>query len=173
MKTYQGSLLRIAAFAQNSPGALLAIVNNQLCAGNDANMFVTLFCAVMDVVSGDLTYSNAGHLPPAHVRDSTVGSLALPKGPALGIFSDFSYANAQIRLESSDFILCFTDGITEAQTHRGEEFSENRLLALLDDRKHLPLVTLLDEIRGAVREFSGDQHLADDFTLMGVRRKEQ
>jgi sigma-B regulation protein RsbU (phosphoserine phosphatase) len=164
------SLMRVAAFGTTCPASLLEQLNEQLCAGNDANMFVTLFCGFLDVASGRIVYSNAGHLAPLHWGDSTMGCLPMPKGPVVGVIPGTAYSSYEVVLHEGDFVLCFTDGVSEAQTPAGEEFSEARLAELVGDAPDLPLEMLLHRVRQEVTRFVGDSRLADDCTLLAIRR---
>ena len=165
------SLMRIAAFSIPEPAALLERVNDQLCAGNDANIFVTLFCGMLDIETGHLTYSNAGHLPPLVVRAGRCEHLPLPKGTVIGVLPGIPYRNLETFLLSDELLLCFTDGVTEAQTPAGEEFTEPALARLIETQAPLPLESLLALVRAEVARFTGTTELADDCTLLAVRRR--
>ena len=165
------SLMRLAAFGAESPGALLTLINNQLCAGNHANMFVTVFCGFLDVATGHVAYSNGGHLAPlVRVRDR-LDFLALPRGPALGVLYGFAYGEGQCWLGVDDFLFCFTDGVTEAQSAAGEDYSEQRLHRRVEARAAVPLDALIADIRDEIRVYTGAGQLADDLTLLALRRK--
>jgi len=164
------SLMRLAAFGAESPAALLTLINNQLCAGNHANMFVTVFCGFLDVATGSVAYSNAGHLAPLVRVGDRLDFLALPRGPALGIMSGFSYGERQCRLGAADFLLCFTDGVTEAQSAAGEDYSEQRLQQRVEARASAPLEAMIADIRDEIRAYTGASGLADDLTLLALRR---
>lgn len=164
------SLMRIAAFNTESPGELLTLVNDQLCVGNDANLFVTLFCGVMDTRTGRVQFTNAGHLAPVLSSQGHIHLLPLPKGPALGMMSGFAYREAECDLHEGDFLLCYTDGITEAESAAGEEFTEVRLQELVRRMADSPLETMLDEARAAALAFTNADHFEDDLTLLALRR---
>jgi sigma-B regulation protein RsbU (phosphoserine phosphatase) len=166
-------LLRIAAFNVDTPGELLTLVNDQLCAGNDANLFVTLFCGVMDTASGHIEFSNAGHLPPLISHQGRIDALPLPKGAVMGVIPGYSYPNAQCQLHEGDIMLCYTDGITEAHSSTGEEFAEARLHELVQGLSDLPLEQVLQAVRAAVQAFTGDMYFEDDFTMLALRRTVQ
>ena len=68
------------------PGKVLSRVNEALCEGNDAGMFVTLFCGVLDLTTGELVYSNGGHNPPlAGGGNSDFAFLPVPRGMVVGM----------------------------------------------------------------------------------------
>lgn len=162
--------MRAAAIGTNYPANVLQQVNDQLCAGNDANMFVTLFCGFLEVANGRTVYSNGGHLAPLYWRGGQANLLDIPKGALIGVIPGAKYTKNEIVLDRGEFILCYTDGVTEAQTAAGEEYSELRLLSLLAQLADHPLATLLSGIRASVADYSGDRRLADDCTMLAIRR---
>jgi sigma-B regulation protein RsbU (phosphoserine phosphatase) len=164
------SLMRMAAFSLSDPAALLARINDQLCTGNDANMFITLFCGFLDVDTGRIDYSNAGHLAPIVFSNGTSRQMPLPKGMVIGVMPGIHYRRCEASLDQSDVLLCFTDGVTESQTPAEEEYSEPRLTELLAVHASLSLEDLLHRIRLDVARFTATQELADDCTLLALRR---
>ncbi|NJD35537.1 MAG: response regulator [Betaproteobacteria bacterium] len=163
------SLMRLAAFETRLPEKVLGRINDQLVIGNDANMFVTLVCGFFEVGSGRLTYSNGGHLAPVLYRDGVAATLPLPRGTAIGILEGVAYRQHEIVLDPDDLVLCFTDGVTEASSSTHEEYSEPRLINLVEQHGRLPLEDLLDSIRTDVAAFTGSRELEDDCTMLALR----
>ena len=73
-------------------------------------------------------------------------------------------------LNQGDFFLCFTDGVSEAQTPAGKEYSEARLLDVVREIALQPLESILSHVRADVADFSGDLRLADDCTMLAIRK---
>jgi len=163
-------LLRIAAMSSRRPDRVIQRVNEQLCAGNDANMFVTLFCAVLDLASGRLVYTNGGHCAPLIVENGVATMLPIPKGALIGAIPGLRYTAREMVLAPGATLVSFTDGVTEACNASGEEFSEERLCAMLGELSGDTTEGILDAVRSAVAEFSGNAPLMDDCTLLAVRR---
>ena len=163
-------LLRILAMNTLRPDKLLEILNERLCVGNDANIFVTLFCGFLDVESGKLRYSNGGHCAPMLAAGGKARPLAIPKGALIGAFPGLAYTSMEQQLAPGDILFCYTDGVTEAQNAMGDEFSESRCLDVLGRAGSLALSAVLDTVRGEVARFSGSGLLADDCTMLAVRR---
>jgi phosphoserine phosphatase RsbU/P len=163
-------LLRIAAMSSRRPDRLLQRVNEQLCAGNDANMFVTLFCGVLDVTTGRLVYTNGGHCAPLLVKGGEATVLPIPKGALIGAIPGLRYVAREMLLAPGATLVCFTDGVSEACNAADEEFSEERLRAMLGALSADTPAAMLDAVRAAVAEFSGHAPLMDDCTLLAVRR---
>ncbi|HEY9191823.1 MAG TPA: SpoIIE family protein phosphatase [Methyloversatilis sp.] len=163
-------LMRITAMGTREPDRLLQQINDQLCAGNDTNMFVTLLCGCLNMETGNLTYSNGGHCAPVLVRDGQASLLPLPKGALIGVIPGGRYLACEVVLNDGDTLISFTDGVTEAEAANGEEFGPDRLLEIAAMHGTRPLDELIDGIRVRVAEFSDNQPLADDCTLLAVRR---
>jgi sigma-B regulation protein RsbU (phosphoserine phosphatase) len=163
-------LMRIAAMGTSQPDRLLERINDELCAGNDTSMFMTVFCGFFEIATGRLTYSNGGHCAPVVMRRDGATHLPLPKGTMAGAMPGLRYAAQEVVLERGETLVCFTDGATEAQNALGEEFSEGRLLSVVARHAEGSLETLLDTVRREVTRFAGREALEDDCTLLAVRR---
>ncbi len=163
-------LMRVLAMSTGEPDRLLAELNDRLCIGNDTNIFVTVFCGVLDTDTGELIYSNGGHCPPLLRKGGVSAPLPLPRGPLIGAFEGMNFLTLGVTLDPGDTLFCYTDGVTEAQTPAGEEFSDERCLPLLDALGHLPLPEMLDALRREVGVFTGTPMLDDDCTMLALRR---
>lgn len=164
------SLMRVLAINIRQPDKLLETLNDRLCADNDANIFVTLFCGFLDVGSGKLVYSNGGHCAPVLSVDGETTLLAIPKGALLGAFPGRKYSAMEYHLNPDEVLFCYTDGVTEAQNPLGEEFSEVRCMQTLRRASTLSLPTLLDTLRGEVAGYTCSDILEDDCTMLVLRR---
>ena len=162
-------LLRMLAMNTLQPDRLLGLLNERLCQANDADIFVTLFCGFLDLSSGRLFYSNAGHCSPVVVTDEGPLLLDIPRGALIGAFPGRRYSSMEYRLKPGNVLFCYTDGITEARDISGNEFSEDRCLRLLSDANSTPLPALVDALREAVAEFAGSKLLEDDCTMLALR----
>ena len=111
--------------------------NRLICAESTLDYFVTVFYAGLDLKSGQMTYVNAGHPPPFWCRSGgKVGVLPLQNtGMALGIESNAAYAQCTIQLDPGDFILGYTDGVTEA-CNKNQELFGGKQVGIYDCRMH-------------------------------------
>jgi sigma-B regulation protein RsbU (phosphoserine phosphatase) len=145
-------------------------VNRALCRHTPLDRFVTFFYATIDTSTRMLACSNAGHNPPILVRAD--GSVWRPAsdGMVLGVLENNTYSQTEVPLRSGDRLVLFTDGITEAGSHEGREFGEDRLVELVIAHRHLPAPALLDAVFADVSAFTRSV-FADDATLIviGVR----
>jgi len=171
------SLIRVTAERIAAAGApRAAVVRDTIAPINefvtkthgDANMFATIFAAVLDPATGALAWLNAGHEPPVLRRAD--GSLLrlLPTGPAVGLLPGLTFEAREERFAAGDLLLVFSDGITEARNVVGAFFGEERLLSLVAGAA--PAGALLESIDESVRAFAGDAEPSDDVSMLAVRR---
>ena len=163
-------LLRMLAMETMQPEKILETLNDRLCIGNDTNLFVTLFCGFLDVQSGRFVYSNGGHCAPMVCAGHEATMLPLPKGMLAGAASGRHYTSMEYKLAAGATLLCYTDGVTEAENAAGDQFSEQGALELLRRGATSPLPTLLDTLYANVVSHTGSKLLADDCTMLAVRR---
>jgi phosphoserine phosphatase RsbU/P len=149
------------------PETVTRQVNRALCRHTPLDRFVTFFYATIDTSTRTLACSNAGHNPPILVRAD--GSVLRPAigGMVLGILESNAYSQAELPLRSGDRLVLFTDGITEAGSHEGREFGDDRLVEMVVAHRDRPAAELLDAIFRDVSAFTGGV-FADDATLISV-----
>lgn len=164
------SLLRALAMDTMQPDKVLETLNDRLCIGNDTNLFVTLFCGFLDVEDGRFAYSNAGHCAPMVCREGSAKRLPVPKGMVVGAASGRRYGSLECVLAPGETLFCYSDGVTEAQDAAGVEFTEEGCREWLcrDAKGDLP--ALLDALFERVVEHTGSRVMADDCTMLAVRR---
>jgi sigma-B regulation protein RsbU (phosphoserine phosphatase) len=162
-------IIRVLAMGTMEPHMLLSELNARLCDGNEANIFVTVFCGVLDIPNRRLRYSNGGHCAPMLLHPGGARMLPIPKGPLVGAFPGCAYRSMDTELGSDETLFCYTDGVTEAHNHRGEEFTEERCLHLLAGLHPLACGDLLDHVRAQVADFTETSVLEDDCTMLALR----
>jgi sigma-B regulation protein RsbU (phosphoserine phosphatase) len=141
---------------------------NEIVSGNlSSGKFITFFYGVLDGEGKRFTYTNAGHNPPVLMRRDGSHSRLELGGVALGVIAKGQYKQGEVKLQSGDRLVLFTDGVTEAVSPQDEEYGENRLLDLLMENHGLGAEELQKKILSTVTEFSGG-NLRDDATLIVV-----
>jgi sigma-B regulation protein RsbU (phosphoserine phosphatase) len=157
--------VRAFATAAADPHDVCGSVNRLLCRNIESGKFVT-FCYVdMDTDGRTLRYANAGHFPPMLVRaDGRIDRLQ-PTGIVLGVSADWRYQAANVTLRSGDRLVCFTDGITEAESPGGEPFGEDRLAEMIARHRTEPADALTRVVLDAVNGWTGTGP-QDDATLI-------
>jgi phosphoserine phosphatase RsbU/P len=157
----------VKAFASElmQPKELCSKVNRVICSNISANRFITFFYGLYDSKRRKLVYTNAGHNAPVLLRRTSAHSRLQEGGSVLGVFREWNYEQREVDLLPGDRIVLFTDGVTEATNDKEEEFGEERLMAFLEERKHLRAIDLRKRVMAAVVEFSGGK-FHDDATLI-------
>ena len=169
LRLITGFLLRGDAGAA-TPAAILRRVNQELCEGNSMMMFVTGFFGMLDVGTGDLHFSCAGHEAPYLVNAAGLSPVAGAQGLVLGLSGDWEYETAAIRLAPGDTLYLYTDGITEAFDAANAAFTRQRLEDALLRGAGESLDRLVQGTVAAVRDFVGDAAQSDDITCLAIRR---
>ena len=140
--------------------------NNELCDNNEADMFVTLFTAIIDLSTGEMTFVNAGHNPPFVRRDKKFSALGRAKSPIFGTLPGLNFPATKIQLKDGDAIFMYTDGVTEAMNDKRELFGEKRLQVVLDKLSDADSKKILAEVDAAVKDFVADAKQSDDITML-------
>ncbi len=145
--------------------------NDALCEGNDTSMFVTAWIGELDLETGIVTYVNAGHNPPIlRKADGKTEYLRKTSGLFLGAMSGMPYASREIKLEAGDVLYLYTDGITEQTNVHGEQFGEERLMAVLSEDKIVDSPdTCLKSVLSRVVAHAAGTDQADDCTQLIIR----
>lgn len=143
-------------------------VNRRLAENNAANMFVTCWVGVVNLVTGQLEYVNCGHNPPYIRRaDSSLANLRFVSGPPLGVFSSVRYRTQSAELKRGDLLFLYTDGATEAINSEKKMFGNERLEALLAEAAESS--ELCHRVKAAVDDFAGGVEQFDDITTVAFR----
>ena len=169
--TVSRTLLRGQALSHpGTTGDCLTVVNATLEKDNTNVLFVTLFYAILDLKTGILTYTNAGHNPP-HIARKAGGIESMSKihGMALGVMGDIDYKQDQVTLNPGDLILFYTDGVTEAENAQGGQYTDPKLIELVDKYRDLSASELINTIRTDINTFAAGYPQSDDITMMAVR----
>jgi sigma-B regulation protein RsbU (phosphoserine phosphatase) len=164
MSNVQASV-RALAGSGFSPAELAASLNHSVRRNTTAGRFVTFFYSEMNTRARTLAYANAGHCPPVLVRSGGQVERLETGGAVLGVFKDWPYAQGTVQLASGDRLLFFTDGITEAENDREEQFGEDRLIELARALRHRRAPEIKDQILDAVSRFCRGR-AEDDITLL-------
>lgn len=164
------SILR-ASLSQAAPVDGITQANRLICADSANGMFVTLFYGLLDPTTGDLTYVNAGHDPPLlYQAAADQWRLLPPTGIALGIDETMTYQQRTIRLAPGDFLLLYTDGVTDAINSQQQEFGRDRLRQTAANQRRSSAADLVGALEQALYHFVGGTEPFDDITILLVGR---
>jgi sigma-B regulation protein RsbU (phosphoserine phosphatase) len=165
------SVVRANVAASDAPGQALERANAVLCAEAPNGMFVTLLLLRLSA-DGRIHFANAGNQRPLLYRGVTDDFIDLgAPGFPLGIFPDVSYPSAKEQLASGDFLLLYTDGLTDANNSNFSFFGRERLLAASREARRLPAQEMRTRLRLAVEGFIGATPPYDDVTFVLARRR--
>lgn len=164
------TLIKVTARGVRSPEEILSRVNKELAHNNDSCMFVTVFCGILNVMTGELWYVNAGHNPPLIVR-AGAGAEFLKGGEStvLGVEEDAEYAKETIFLRPGDTLYLYTDGVTEAFDGTGQMFSEERLHDEVSAHREESVAELAGNTMRMVKAHARGVPQSDDITIVVLR----
>jgi serine phosphatase RsbU (regulator of sigma subunit) len=164
------TLIKGIASRDTLPSEVLARVNRELCTENSEAMFVTVFCGTLDLRTGELRYSNAGHNPPLAIRGGGGAEwLDVPPGFVLGVDVDSPYETRCGRLATGDMLLVYSDGVTEAMNPQRQLFSDSRLKDVAAGCTGKAAAETVQSVLGSTRAFAAGATQSDDITILAVR----
>lgn len=149
-----------------SLGEAIDAANHQLCIGNDAGMFVTVWVGILEYETGLLTYVNAGHNPPLILHDGIWERVSDVSGMPLGLFDGMPYDAFTRQLEVEDVLYLYTDGVTEAMDAQGNLFGDDRLEDTLYTFAHMNARSIGVGVRRAITDYTKDAEQSDDITML-------
>jgi sigma-B regulation protein RsbU (phosphoserine phosphatase) len=163
------TLIKNNAQMGKSPKEVFETVNKILCENNEANMFVTVFMAYLDMRTGDLTCVNAGHNPPLLARGGRCEWIRLKPGFVLAGMDNITYAQTTLTMEPGDTLYIYTDGVTEAMDAESGLWGNERLKDALERYAGLSLHDLTVSIKEEIDVFASGTEQADDITMLALR----
>jgi sigma-B regulation protein RsbU (phosphoserine phosphatase) len=165
------TVFRAVAQRVASVAAVLTHMNVELARDNERQFFVTAIVGRLDLMSGELTYGNAGHPLPLLAPGGVEPRPLEPTdgGVALGIVEDAAYSERHLALCAGDVLLAFTDGVTDAIDKDGALFSDARLQETFAARAAGPISLIPSGLVEAVTTFAAGQPQEDDITILALR----
>jgi serine phosphatase RsbU (regulator of sigma subunit)/CHASE2 domain-containing sensor protein len=165
------SHIKSAALRGGDMGEVLTRAQGEIERENPEQLFVTAFAGVLDVTTGVLEYSSAGHEPPfARRPNGAPERFDIPGGPPLCVVEDFRYEAARRRMQPGEWLVAVTDGATEAMNDAREFFGVERLRTALSWMpEDIDPTELVRRLREDLQRFAGAAEAADDITLLAVR----
>ncbi|HNV86271.1 MAG TPA: SpoIIE family protein phosphatase [Candidatus Omnitrophota bacterium] len=164
------TLIRASAKEFSSSEDILRRVNAEILKDNEACMFVTVFCGILDVQTGEVSYSNGGHNPPLYLRKGKgCEFLDGEHGAALGILENGMFVRKSFFMGEGDVLYLYTDGVTESCDESDKLYSEERLRNFLSGNLEESPKELVKNTLREIRSFSGKMPQADDVTLLVLK----
>jgi phosphoserine phosphatase RsbU/P len=152
-----------------SPGRILSLLNRHLYRSTQPEKYATLFLAHYDAATAQITYSNAGHLPPLLLGlDGKIRRLDCG-GTVVGLMDGMRYEEGRVQMHSGDILVAYSDGVTEPENDFGE-FGEARLMEVVARYRDQPLHVISAQVMLALDTWIGDAEQPDDITLVLARQ---
>jgi sigma-B regulation protein RsbU (phosphoserine phosphatase) len=153
-----------------SPGRILSLLNRHLYRSTQPEKYATLFLAHYDVATAQLTYSNAGHLPPLILNRAGKVVRRLDRGgTVVGLMDGMRYEEARFKMHPGDILVAYSDGITEPENDFGE-FGEARMMEIVARYRDQPLEVISRQVLLALDAWLGAAEQPDDITLVLARQ---
>lgn len=153
-----------------SPAEVLKQVNSDLCQENENALFVTLVCGIINLKTGEIVYSNAGHNPPLILRaGGSVEWMKLPDGMVLGVMPESPYETRTVNLRKGDMLVLYTDGVTEAMNPMRQLYSDQRLFDTVATLAGREPGDVVKEVVKSVKTHASTAPQSDDITMMALK----
>jgi serine phosphatase RsbU (regulator of sigma subunit) len=157
------------------PAMALTAVSQRILSDTRGGMFVTSIFGVLEPHTGRFIYANAGH-PPGFLVSIQKGKESIdhlrPTGMALGVLEQTRWKQKIVKINPGDFLILYSDGITEAQNPHGVFYEEDRMLDAALSKPAGSALDIRNAILDDVHRFAGNAHYRDDITLVVIKRKE-
>ncbi len=161
------SLFRSVSSRIDNPSEIISQMNNAMSEMNENAMFVTLFIGVFDLYTGSLAYCNAGHCAPV-LLGGEITLIAVDANIPVGIMPDWQFSSQQTYIKPGQTLFLYTDGLTEAENSKLEQFGEERMLKALAQTDTAPH-PLIEGIKQVVHNFVGTAEQNDDLTMLAIQ----
>lgn len=155
-------VLRVISKDRYNPAKVVERANKELCDNNSECMFASAWVGILDLRSGIVTYSNAGHTSPILVSNGRVITLNDVSGPLLGLFPEKEYKKHTVKLSEGDRILLYTDGVTEQPVSDEARYDEKGLVEFI--KTNVDKDNLCNEIYKELMSY--DRKQFDDITML-------
>jgi len=155
-----------------STAAIMKHVNDELCSGdNYESMFVTVFLCIINIKTGDIVYTNAGHNPPYIMNHrKELKKIDKRHGLVLAAMAEVDYGEDELKLNARENFIIYTDGVTEAFNESREMYTEKRFENVIMKANFQGTKNLVTLLLDSVLEFEGESGQTDDITVMAIQK---
>ena len=163
------SLFRNIASHTAEPGRIMDALNKAVSDSNDSDMFVTVFIGVLDLPTGRLRYCNGGHNAPLLIgKLQGIGFIPCEPNLPIGIEPGWRFVQQELVIDPQTLIFLYTDGLTEAEDIRHNQFQEERVTEVAQQAEHQPKA-FVEAMTEAVSQFVGNAVQSDDLTMVCIQ----
>ena len=166
---------RTVSSHEAAPERIVTTINDAMAEGNESNMFVTLLVGVLDLPTGRLRYSNAGHDAPLLIRFEDIiqiSELPCDSNIPVGVMPGWKYSTQEAIIKPFTTIFLYTDGLTEAENCDHKLFGMDRILTQAHSIQAIGSCTphaIIDLMKQAVHAFVGEAEQSDDLTMLAIQ----
>ena len=162
------SLFRTVSYQTQQPDEIMKRINDSLSEMNENLLFVTFFVGILDLKTGHLSYSNAGHCAPV-IIGSSLSTLKMDTNIPLGVMSGWDYTKQECHIDPGSIIFLYTDGLNEAQDAVYNQFGEERMMAELEKMGSATPRQLIDHMSAEIHRFENGTEQSDDLTMLAIK----
>ncbi|MCQ2344679.1 MAG: SpoIIE family protein phosphatase [Paludibacteraceae bacterium] len=163
------SLFRDMAMKSTDPKVIASDINNCISIRNEYNMFCTMFVGSLDLETGLLSFCNAGHNQPIMLKDGKACFLDVIPNIPLGAFENFEYESESIMMDNGEMLFAYTDGVTEAENTFHNDYSDGKLLKVLNEMTTTKTIDVVNHVAKSVHDFAGNTEQSDDITMLAIK----
>ena len=164
------TLLKARAQDDLSPASIITHINGEISKENPNCMFITIFLATLNINTGHLIYTNAGHNPTMlRTKDREVRFLEDIHGPAVGAMEGFAYESSSLNLKTGESLILYTDGVTEAHNPDNEMYSEERFTNFIKNHDFSSAKKVMEDLFTELKNFEQDRPPFDDTTALCLK----
>lgn len=154
-----------------SPSEILQMVNKEICETNPTSMFVTVWLGILELSTGHLTCSNAGHEYPALRQNGHFSIVEDSHSPVLGARAKIKFKEYDLQLQPGDAIFIYTDGVPEARNGDKAFYGMERLEQILNHAVNNSPQEILQMVEADVNSFCDGAEQFDDLTMLCLEYK--
>ena len=165
------TIIRNTSGLSKTPGQIFDITNNALSNGNDENMFVTAWLAIIDLKNGEAVSANAGHEHPVIRRaDGVYEKDIYSHDIVMGVMDEIDpYKERRFKLNPGDSLFVYTDGVPDAINSEGKFFSEDSMMSVLNENPEASAEETIKHMRTSIETFVGEADRFDDVTMLSFK----
>ena len=161
-------LFRILATQHMMPAEIATRMNSVLTENNEQGMFITMFIGLVNLTTGRLDYCNAGHNPPVLGVDGNDKFMEMESNAPIGLWPDLDFVGEYVDNIRGQMLLVYTDGLNEAENLKQQQFSDERLLKILNGRHFNSCKELINHLDEEVVKHRNGAEPNDDLTMMAL-----
>lgn len=163
-------LFQYIAKQYQSTATICNVLNEQMCLDHEADMYVTMFVGILDIDTGHLTYTNAGHTYPLiiHENGTTNFLVKYPDAP-IGVLEGYTFDEHTYTLDNDCSVLLYTDGITDAENEAGQFYGTEKLVECVENATSKSPQQVLQAVIKDIEKHIETRHQSDDLTLLMLR----